>query len=459
LNIAIFTGELSGDLIGGALARELRRLNPTVELWGLGSSAMRAAGVELLEDSAAWGAISITEAITKVPGLLAKVAPRVKHAVRSRRPDVVVLIDFGAFNVRAARFCKQLGLKVCYYFPPGSWRRQGDKGAELARITDLLAVPFPWAAERFSNLGANAVYVGHPLLERVHAILSRADFAAQFGMDATKPIIGLLPGSRHHEVSHLMPTLLEAARLIYKRHSDAQFVVGVAPSMSPELMAGYLEGHAELKGRLTEIWHEFAQEAENKVLKPVAQTAKALTKQTTPLLVTNNGVVVPADSLRREMEARRRSEHLRARANKALPPTVLAKGLTYDVMAHSDVLLTCSGTATLEAAIFETPMVILYRGSRLMEFEYKLRGMDKKIRHIGLPNILADRRIMPELIQQAANPEAIAANALELLDDIERRRRAREDLRAVHEALGTAGASARTARLVLDLAQQPSENS
>jgi lipid-A-disaccharide synthase len=455
LNIAIFTGELSGDLIGGALARELRRLSPDIELWGLGSGAMRGADVELLVDSADWGAISITEALTKAPRLLTAVAPKVKQALRQRRPDVVVLIDFGAFNVRAARFCKQLGLKVCYYFPPGSWRREGDKGAELARITDLLAVPFPWAAERYARMGANAVYVGHPLLERVHAVLSRADFAAQFGMDAAKPIIGLLPGSRHHEVSHLMPTLLDAARIIYNRHPDAQFVVGVAPTISPELMAGYLAQHAELRGRLAEIWHEFAQEAETKVLQPVKQTAKALTKQTGPLLVTNNGVIVPADSLRREMEARRRSEHLRARAEAGLPPTVLAKGLTYDVMAHSDVLLTCSGTATLEAAIFETPMVILYRGSRIMEIEYKLRGMDKKLRHIGLPNILADRRIVPELIQQDANPQAIAAHALELLDDIDRRRRAREDLRAVREALGTPGASARTARLVLELAQHP----
>ncbi len=454
MDIAIFTGELSGDLIGAALARELRRLVPDVQMWGLGSDAMHCAGVELVEDSAAWGAISITEAIAKVPSLLATVAPKLKRELRSRRPDVVVLIDFGAFNVRAARFSKRLGLKVCYYFPPGSWRRSGDQGAELARITDVLATPFPWAAERYGRLGANAVNVGHPLLERVNAVLSRSEFAAQFGMDESKPIIGLLPGSRHHEVAHLMPTLLDAANLIYRRHSDAQFVVGVAPSMSPELMASYLEGHGKFKGRIADVWHDFAHEAENRVIKPVARTATALKKQTSPLLVTNNGVVVPADSLRREMEARRRSEHLRAQAEEALPPTVLVKGLTYDVMAHSDVLLTCSGTATLEAAVFETPMVILYRGSKLMELEYKLRGMDKKIRHIGLPNILADRRIMPELIQGEANPEAIAQQALELLDDIDRRRRAKEDLRAVHEALGTPGASARTARLVLDLARR-----
>src|SRR5437870_82726 len=144
MNIAIFSGELSGDLIGGALAREIRRLAPGVELWGLGSQSMRSAGVELLADSAEWGAISIAEAIGKVPGLLIHIFPLVKKAVRTRRPDLVVLVDFGAFNVRVARFCKQQEIKVLYYFPPGTWRRSGAQGAELAEITDLLAVPFEW---------------------------------------------------------------------------------------------------------------------------------------------------------------------------------------------------------------------------------------------------------------------------------------------------------------------------
>jgi lipid-A-disaccharide synthase len=191
MNVAICSGELSGDLIGGALARELKRLEPDIQLWGLGSHAMREAGVELLADSVSWGAISITEALGKVPGLLLNISPKVRRALRTRRPDVVVLIDFGAFNIRVARYSKQLGLKVCYYFPPGAWRRTGTQGAELARVTDLLAVPFPWAETRFRELGANAVYVGHPLLERVQTSMSREEFAAQFGMDPSRPIIGL----------------------------------------------------------------------------------------------------------------------------------------------------------------------------------------------------------------------------------------------------------------------------
>ncbi|HZT43414.1 MAG TPA: hypothetical protein VFA07_14695 [Chthonomonadaceae bacterium] len=453
MNIAVFSGELSGDLIGGALARELRRLAPEAVLWGLGSQSMRDAGVELLADSAAWGAIGVTEAVSKIPVLLLRIAPLVRKALMERRPDVVVLIDFGAFNVRVARHCKQLGLKVCYYFPPSSWRRTGTTGAELARITDLLATPFPWSAERFRSLGANAVCVGHPLLERVHPQMSRAEFARRFGIDANQPILGLLPGSRHHEIRHLMPVLLGAARQIYREVPTAQFVIGLAPSIPMEEMRRFLTQQADAAGKLTHLWHEIVQEAETRVIQPVARTAGTLSSQSNRrMLVTEGGLLVPEEDLQKEMEARRRSQQLRAQAEKALPPLIMVQGLTYDVMTHSDLLLICSGTATLEAAICGTPMVIVYRGSWLLGQEWRLRGGSRKIPHIGLPNILAERTIVPELIQDAATPEAIAQAALPLLNDVETRHRVKQDLQAVREMLGAPGASERTARLVLDMA-------
>ncbi|HEV2472242.1 MAG TPA: hypothetical protein VGS41_06225, partial [Chthonomonadales bacterium] len=446
MNIAIITGELSGDLIGAALAREIHALNPNAQLWGLGSEAMRTEGVEIVADSAEWGAISISEALRKAPGMLIGVVPVVKRALSSRRPDAVVLVDFGAFNIRVARYCKSLGLRVCYYFPPGAWRQTGPVGKDLASITDVVATPFHWSEKRLRAAGVKAHHVGHPLLERVRPALSRRQFAEQFGMDAEGTIVGLLPGSRRHEVVHLMPTLIDAARLIHQRIPDAQFVVGVASSFSLEMMAGFLKNHSDLLDRLTDIWHDFAEEAGTRVL-PVARSAVgALAPVRHPALATTAGVVVRQEDLGSAQKSDRR------RLTGEQPPIVLARGLTYDVMAHSDVLLVCSGTATLEAAILKAPMVIVYRGSRIMEVEYRLRGLHRSIGHIGLPNILAGRRIVPELIQEAASPEAISEHAILLLTDPDARSKARAALAEVGACLGEPGASRRTAQIVLELA-------
>lgn len=445
MNIAIFSGEISGDLIGGALAEQLRQIDPEIKLWGVGSSAMRQAGVELVVDSAEWGAISITQAILKVPGMIMKVQPKLRDELQNRRPDVVVLIDFGAFNVRAARYCKRHGIKVVYYFPPGSSRYEGKKCAELANTTDLVIVPFPWAETQYQALGVNAVYVGHPIVERVKSEMSRDVFAGHFGLDPERPLIGILPGSRRHEVEHNLPAMLNASRKIYASVKDAQFVIGVAPSISLEMMRGYLIEHKELLNRVSELWHG-ALEVEEQLWK---RTTQALTPPSNRKLATVEGLVLSEEAWRERLELQKKAR--KNEEDQGLPPTVLAKGLTYEVMAHSNVLITCSGTATLEAAVFETPMVIMYRGSKLMEIEYYLRGFHKSITHIGLPNILSQSRIVPELIQQEASPDTISKLALEMMNDIDTRNRIKHDLHAVHDMLGEPGASMRAAKLVLGI--------
>ena len=438
-------------MIGAALARELVRREPTAALWGLGSQNMREAGVELLTDSATYGAIGIVEALAVAPRILIQSMQVVKRTLRSRRPDVVVLIDFGFFNIRVARFAKSIGLKVVYYFPPGAWRRDSAANPELARVTDLVATPFSWSLDRLREAGANAHYVGHPLLERIQPTMTRAEFCAQFGMDPASPVIGLLPGSRRHEVVHIMPLLLQAARCIYKSLPDSQFIVGVAPGMSQEMMAGFLKGNDEFLGKINDIWHEFAQEAETRVVKRVTRTARNL-GHAGQRVVTTSGVVLPLEALR-SGPAQDAERAIDRRSSRRLPPTVLAKGVTTEIMAHSNVLLTCSGTATLEAAVLQTPMVVVYRGSALMGLEYTLRGLRKKIPNIALPNILARARIVPELIQQDATPTAVADCAIELLNNVEARARARQALGEVRDMLGSPGATQRTASLVLAVAR------
>lgn len=438
-NLAVLSGEPSGDLVGGALARALLAQHPGVALWGLGSRHMRESGVELLFDSAEWSAIGVVEALRLYPELRFRMYPQVLRELEARRPAVVVLIDFGAFNSKVARWCKAHGPKVLWYFPPGSWRRSGEANAELAQITDRIAAPFPWTAERLSRLGARAEFVGHPLLELCRPSASRAAFADTYGMEAGRPIVGLLPGSRRFEIEHNTPALLDAARNIWRSMPEAQFVFGLAPSACREHLETLIRPPAAAEAPAGEL------AAAGRMLRRVGSGLRhSLEKRRDPLLVTSEGLLVPASAVSGDGRS--------ANGKAPMPPVVICQGATYDVMAHSDVLIVCSGTATLEAAILGTPMVILYRGSVLMELEYRVRRAGR-IPHIGLPNIIAGRRIVPELLQHEATGEKLAAEALRLLQDPVARAAMKAELQAVRAQLGEPGASARTARMALELAQ------
>ncbi len=444
-NIALLSGEMSGDVVGGALARELRVRSPETGLWGIGSRRMREAGVELLYDSAQWSAIGYVEALKVWPRLRWSVYPRVLREIARRKPSVVVLIDFGAFNIKVARWCKAHGVRVLYYFPPGSWRRTGRSGEELARVSDRIATPFPWSAERLARFGAHVDFVGHPLLEIVRPSLSRAEFAEKFGLEPGWPIVGLLPGSRAFEVQYNTPAMLDAARLIRREVPNAQFVFGLAPGPSREQVEQLIQQRQRALQDVAELI-----ERDSGGQRDLLQILSRLEERRLQAkLVTPEGFQISVDSVQRRQA---RSEYLRKlREEIEVPPVVIAEGMAYDVMAHSDALLACSGTATLEAAILGTPMVILYRGSGLMELEYRLRRV-KQVEHIGLPNIIAGKRIVPELIQDAASAEALAGLIVKLLRDPEERQQTRASLAEVRDLLGNPGATERTASMVLEVA-------
>jgi lipid-A-disaccharide synthase len=333
-----------------------------------------------------------------------------------------------------------------YYVPPGSWKRQGKASPELAKAADLIVTPFDWSVERYSRAGGNVKFLGHPLLDIVRPSMTRAEFANKFGLEPGKPIVGLLPGSRRYEIEYNTPAMVEAAKRIRAEIPDAQFVFGISSSTPRESVERWLsrapsdqeqgDGHANASMVAA-------------VTRKIAGLGEKLSKRPEPKFVTPEGVQVPASVVRRQ-EAREHARHAREGADP--PPTVIASGITYDVQAHSDVLLCCSGTATLEAAILGTPMVILYRFPRWMEVEGRLRRLDKRIVHMGLPNIIADARVVPELMQYEANPEALAAHALRFLLDPVARAEAKAALARVRDRLGSPGASRRAAELAVELA-------
>jgi lipid-A-disaccharide synthase len=158
--VVILTGEASGDLYGADLAESLRTRFPEITLHGVGGARMHAAGVQLIADSRVWGAIGIVQSVKVAPKALLAFQ-RVKRFLRHLRPDWVVPIDFGAFNVPLSCWAKAHGMRVAYYIPPGSWRRE-RQGADLPRCTDCVLTPFEWSATRLRALGAQAHWVPHP---------------------------------------------------------------------------------------------------------------------------------------------------------------------------------------------------------------------------------------------------------------------------------------------------------
>ena len=446
MQVAIITGEASGDRVGAQLAEEIRRLRPAAHVWGSGGRHMERAGVEVVWDSSRFGMVGIAQAVRLLPRLL-KVRQSVHHELLRRRPGVLVPVDAGGFNLG---FGPIQGLcpwarrhlpdtKILYYFPPGSWRRR-LKGTTLAGNADTVATPFPWSESELRRLGVNATFVGHPLLDLVRPAEPTPDFGARYGLDLDKPVVGILPGSRPQEIAHILPVQLEAASIIHRRVPGVQFLVGLAPTVD----------RGDIVRAVEHLRRRHAAEHEHSVSRASKDAQRDAAARHLPPLVTVEGALVPPDEV----------AHLTKAPAKRVEKTdsdgefnlAIVEDATYDVMAASDVLLTASGTATLEAAILHKPMVIVYRMSRWNAPEYLL--VRKALPpHIGMPNLLAERRICPEFVQDEATPDNLAREVIDLLLQPERLLHMKADLKNVVSQLGEPGGAARTARMVIALAE------
>lgn len=364
--IMISAGEPSGDLQASRVAAELRELDPDLALFGMGGDLMEAAGVELIyhiRDSAVMG---IGEVFTAIPAFLKK-RKHLKRLICVKRPDAVVLVDFGDFNMPLARFAHRLGIPVIYYIPPKAWAWRASRAKKIAKTTTAVASIFPFAAEFYREAGANVAFVGHPLLDFARTDLSCAEARQAVGLDENRPVLGLMPGSRRREVERILPVMLEVTDQIGQAVPDCQFILPLAPGIAPATL-------------------------------PEMSSVKVV------------------------------------------------EGSVYEAMRASDLMLIASGTATLEATCLGTPMIVVYKMSRLSW--HILRAL-VKMELSGLPNVIAGREIVPELLQNQVTAERIAPIALELLQNGKKREAQQETLRWVYEQLGEPGAAKRTAQLIL----------
>jgi lipid-A-disaccharide synthase len=243
VQILVSAGEASGEMYGAQLMEALRRgaelrsagrtnaSAPTqasqIEFFGAGGERMAAAGCEIVVDAKDLAVVGITEILSRLPKILG-LYKKLIRAADEKRPALAVVIDAPAFNWRVARQMRRRGIPVVYYVCPQFWAWRQGRVKLLRKYVNKALVIFPFEEKFYRDRGVDATFVGHPLADLPAPAISREQFAAQYGLDAGKPWIAILPGSRRKEFRLNLPTVIDAVRLLGK---DFQFVLPVASTL------------------------------------------------------------------------------------------------------------------------------------------------------------------------------------------------------------------------------------
>jgi lipid-A-disaccharide synthase len=208
--IMLVVGEASGDIHGAHLVRALRCKDETLRFFGVAGEQLKQTNFEVLFEVSKLASMGLVELAGNLKNIL-RAYGALRRALRERRPDLLVLIDFPEFNLRLAKLAKQLKIPVLYYISPQVWAWRRGRIRQIAKWVDHMVVVFPFEVPLYQKQGVRVTFVGHPLLDIVHCRDSREAMLAHLALDAGKQTIAILPGSRHGEVSYHLPVLLDAA--------------------------------------------------------------------------------------------------------------------------------------------------------------------------------------------------------------------------------------------------------
>lgn len=224
----IIAGEISGDLHSALLVNAIRKLLPHATFFGIGGNEMHSVGVEIIHDIQEMAIMGFAEVIGKLHFFKRLLTETTKIAC-TRRPDVVILVDYPGFNLRLAERLHSCGFKIIYYICPQVWAWHRSRIKTMEKNIDLLITIFPFESAYFQNTRLRVEFVGHPFVDEAHRILQTPKINLPWNGD---PKIALLPGSRTHVVKYILPLLLETAVLIEQKYSTASFII---PSPSAQL--------------------------------------------------------------------------------------------------------------------------------------------------------------------------------------------------------------------------------
>jgi len=366
MTVYFVAGEVSADNHGAALMRSLLALDPEMEFIGRGGPQMQqVAGAQFKNWIGDAAVLGLWEVLRKY-GYFREQFRQTLNEINESKPDAVVLIDYPGFNLRLARALRRQSqrYKTIYYISPQVWAWNRGRIKKMARFIDLVLCIFPFETDLYAASGLRAVFVGHPMIERLER--------QKIGTHRDPNLVGLFPGSRSREVRKIFPVMIEAARRLLQLNSTLRFQAAAA---SEEL-------------------------------------------------------------------ARKMSEQLADRQ-----AIEIAVGQTAAIMQRSSVGIVASGSATLEAAYFGMPFVLIYK---VAWPTYVVARLVVNVDFLGMPNLLAGKEVVPEFIQHEAKPDAIVKDVRLLMEDSPARDRMILDFDAIISKLGGTGASERAAQAVFD---------
>ncbi len=234
--IMIVAGEASGDAHAAKLVQSMRDASPDTQFAFFGSAGirMRAAGVEAIVNADDLAIMGLPEIARALPMFL-KAFRDLKAAALARKADAVILVDFPEFNLKLAKALKRKGLKVIYYISPQLWGWRKYRRRTIRNHVDLLLTILPFEKDWYAKRGiSNVLYVGNPSAMEVRADLSKEEFCQKHGFDPERKIVALLPGSRHKEITRILPLMLETVAMMAERDEKLQFAIALASVRNAE---------------------------------------------------------------------------------------------------------------------------------------------------------------------------------------------------------------------------------
>jgi lipid-A-disaccharide synthase len=392
--IYFVAGEVSGDNHGASLMRALREMRPDFQFSGRGGPQMKAIAGQHFHDWIGDAAVVGLWEVVKNYGYFRQKFRETLNEIENQKPDAVVLIDYPGFNLRLARALRRQARsrKIIYYISPQVWAWNRGRIKQMARWLDLMLCIFPFEAELYNKSGLRTIFVGHPMIERLSA--------QKIDSSRDRNLIALFPGSRRREVRKIFPVMLRTAEKLLRAKPNLRFEVGAAS-------------------------HEAASEIEQSVNQFMPMPT---TPHLNPLLSSRgDGKVNGVPQLQDRLEVK--------------------TGESAAIMQRAFAGVIASGSATQEAAYYRLPFVLVYKVSWLT---YLAGRLVIKVDYLGMPNVIANKEIVPEFIQHEAKASAIVKAMLPLMDEPAARHEMISAFDEIAATLGEGGASNRAALAIIE---------